>query len=1206
MRIICHGLKTEDFPVEFINHEISIGSEESNVIVIAAAGISRRHAILIDKDGDLYIKDNGSLNGTYLNRQAVKDTQKISSGDIIQIGIQQIKVDFSSAGTATLSFISNILEEDNSEASTAMTVLADSGILNRLQSGGDSNQAPADSSSPKKIVITSTKDVFIEGREIGKYVIVKRIGKGGMGEIYLARHKTLGTYRALKVLPKEMQEDNAKFYERFIREAKLASEIRHPNVVAVMDIETDTSFGFSYIVMEYIDGGSLRRILKSNKNLPEEQSVVIVEAIASALRAAEEHNIVHRDIKPDNIMFTKQGEIKLADLGIAKNDEEDNELTKTNVMIGTPAYLPPEQVQDAKTVDGRADIYSLGATFYEMLTGQHPYPGKTTYEILHKLFSDPVPDPRKINPGISAASAAIVMKMLAKDAKERFQTAGELLEAMDRTFPPHTANESAELIKKLIAGICENNTTFSSGISMTSIARRARFRKNLKWVYLSLLCIVCFVGVLYYLFHQPTDIRTAPPPPVPAPAPISEKRYDLQIKTTPDSEIRFIFPDGLVRVYSSGHDGLLKISGLKAGNYQVDISRKNYCRLVRNLSLKKSMTLDTPMKADLKKLIVNAIPGSMVKIVGVENREQSTTVPAKGFVVFSGLREDTLNIRITLAGWESYDQTLLLNKDKELKTTQKRILAALTVRTAPFAEIWLKQGDKKIYSAKANSQGISVIEGVPVGKYQLKISCPGFHDKETACVLELDRTFDIELTRITYELRISAAADTRITLFLDHRLLGTYLVPENGLLHLPDMLPGSYSVAAEKKGMIGKRWTVLLDRDKTVDCKLAKASPPAEAETLRPSPRHIATAGKRIGGNEASGDSSGVITKKTGMIKVYFLASAELMDYIRKDGVELRIGRKTWPNIRKFPWSQTIMAGKYPIYAKAAGIKELHIPQFTVIDGRENECLLEPVVIPSSVSFASNRAEADIAFNDSSFQPGDEAVCETFREYSATATYKGEKIVRTFRSKIPGDRLKVEFIFADKEHPMQKKYMEGMKFYSERKYKDALKSFMPAAEAGHKDAARKVAEIYEKGLGMWFSDSSKAMKWYWKAAEFGDNDAAFKVALAIDQGDCDGTALQMLNFYLKASALKKADIFYRISTLFKDGYKEIPQDDVKALHYLQLAAEGGHPDAMFDLGMRYEKGHGVTLNIQTALRWINKAADAGHEKAKRYRSNIKL
>ena len=342
------------------------------------------------------------------------------------------------------------------------------------------------------------------------------------------------------------------------------------------------------------------------------------------------------------------------------------------------------------------------------------------------------------------------------------------------------------------------------------------------------------------------------------------------------------------------------------------------------------------------------------------------------------------------------------------------------------------------------------------------------------------------------------------------------------------------------------------------------------------------------------------------MIKVYFLASAELMDYIRKDGVELRIGQKTWPNIRKFPWSQTIVEGKYQIYAKASGIRELHIPQFTVISGQENECLLEPVVIPSSVSFASNRAEADIAFNDSSFQPGDDAVCETFREYSATGTYKGEKIVRTFRSKIPGGRLKVEFIFADKEHPMQKKYMEGMKFFSEHKYKDALKSFMPAAEAGHKDAARKVAEIYEQGLGMWFSDSSKAMKWYWKAAELGDNDAAFKVALAIDQGDCDGTSLQMLNFYLKASALKKADIFYRISILFKDGYKDIPQDDAKALHYLQLAAEGGLPDAMFDLGMRYEKGHGVTLNIQTALRWINKAADAGHEKAKRYRSNIKL
>ena len=208
-----------------------------------------------------------------------------------------------------------------------------------------------------------------------------------MGVIYLARHTQLDTLRALKVLPAESAEENPVFAERFTREARIASQIRHPNVVEVMDVETDPQLNVSYIVMEYVDGGSLRQILKGQSKLNIEQAIVTIQSVASALSVAAEHGIVHRDIKPDNIMFTKRGGVKLADLGIAKKDDEDDNLTKTNVMMGTPAYLSPEQVENPKAVDIRSDIYSLGATFYEMLTGQTPYPGKTSYDILRKIFS---------------------------------------------------------------------------------------------------------------------------------------------------------------------------------------------------------------------------------------------------------------------------------------------------------------------------------------------------------------------------------------------------------------------------------------------------------------------------------------------------------------------------------------------------------------------------------------------------------------------------------------------------------------------------------------------------------------------------------------------------------------------------------------------------------------------------------------------------
>ena len=199
----------------------------------------------------------------------------------------------------------------------------------------------------------------------------------------------------------------------------------------------------------------------------------------------------------------------------------------------------------------------------------------------------------------------------------------------------------------------------------------------------------------------------------------------------------------------------------------------------------------------------------------------------------------------------------------------------------------------------------------------------------------------------------------------------------------------------------------------------------------------------------------------------------------------------------------------------------------------------------------------------------------------------------------------MEFTLRGDKSPEQLQYEEAMKLFDDKKYKDALKVFTQAAEAGHIGAAKKAAEINERGLGMWFSDSSEAVKWYRKAAELGDAEAAGKVAQAIDKGDTKGTATEMLDLYLKASALDQPEILYRISNLYRTGYKEIGQDDAKALQYLRKAAELGMPDAMFDLGVRYEKGDGVVANIQTALIWINKAADAGLDKAQRYRKQLR-
>ena len=345
MRIICHGLKEEDFPVEFTDHKIMIGRDESNNLEVSADGVSRFHAILVEEGGELFLRDNDSMNGTFLNYKPVSGQLKLVNGDIIQVGYRLVRVDFRSDEEVVLDFIppeqTEIVSPDPTKP--PMTVAVPEPEKTMVQSDDIDRTVVA---SETLLASTSVSiEGFASGSEIGKYIIIKRLGKGGMGEVYLAKHKTLGIFRALKMLSQDSDNSNPMFLERFIREAKLASEIRHPNVVGVMDVETDSDCGFPYIVMEYVDGGSLRNSLSASKRLSEEQAVVIVEAIAAALQAAEEHNIVHRDIKPDNIMFTRRGEVKLADLGIAKVDGQNTDLTIGNMVI---PYVEPSAIAEDK------------------------------------------------------------------------------------------------------------------------------------------------------------------------------------------------------------------------------------------------------------------------------------------------------------------------------------------------------------------------------------------------------------------------------------------------------------------------------------------------------------------------------------------------------------------------------------------------------------------------------------------------------------------------------------------------------------------------------------------------------------------------------------------------------------------------------------------------------------------------------------------
>jgi len=265
------------------------------------------------------------------------------------------------------------------------------------------------------------------GDVIGRCRTIRELGRGGVGTVYLATHQTLQIEVALKVLSPALSMDNPGLAERFIREAQLAARIRHPNVIAVMDAAHDETTGLYYIVMEFVGGGSLAWHLR-NGPLPEAKALSVVTGIAHALVIAEENRIVHRDIKPENIMLDLRGTSKLADLGLAKHALDSRvSLTLGGSFMGTPAYMSPEQARDAKVADTRDDIYSLGASFYECLTGEAPFQGETPYNIMSELLTKPSPKPSDLRPSISRSADLICRKMMAKSRDLRYPDAHALL-----------------------------------------------------------------------------------------------------------------------------------------------------------------------------------------------------------------------------------------------------------------------------------------------------------------------------------------------------------------------------------------------------------------------------------------------------------------------------------------------------------------------------------------------------------------------------------------------------------------------------------------------------------------------------------------------------------------------------------------------------------------------------------------------------------
>jgi serine/threonine protein kinase len=263
--------------------------------------------------------------------------------------------------------------------------------------------------------------------EIPGYQIIEKLGKGSMGIVYKAKQTSVDRIVAVKILLDALAQ-NKEFIKRFDREAKIAAKLSHNNVVNAIDAGEVN--GYHYFVMEYVEGSTIKDALAKNRIFDEKTALKIVMAVAEALKHAHQRGLIHRDIKPENVILTNDGGVKLADLGLARlTADEKWAMSEAGMAIGTPYYISPEQVRGQVDVDIRADIYSLGATLYHMVTGRVPYEGETPSEVMRKHVDKNIAfvPPDHINTSLSSGLGVVVETMMAKNRENRYRNPDDLI-----------------------------------------------------------------------------------------------------------------------------------------------------------------------------------------------------------------------------------------------------------------------------------------------------------------------------------------------------------------------------------------------------------------------------------------------------------------------------------------------------------------------------------------------------------------------------------------------------------------------------------------------------------------------------------------------------------------------------------------------------------------------------------------------------------
>ena len=325
----------------------------------------------------------------------------------------------------------------------------------------------------------------------GKYKIKDKLAEGGLGAVYRAEHPTLNRTVIIKQLTLKGSEA---FTERFKREARIVMDLKNDHIAQVYDHFKEGSSYF--IVMEYVDGTDLSALIKRDRYVPREAAMLIFNEICKGLKYAHDRDVIHRDIKADNILISNEGEVKIADFGIATSKEEnDDGLTRTGMTLGTPSYMAPEQIEDSKNVDKRADIYSMGVVLYEMMTGEKPFPGGFAPSVISQIHKGKYKPPQKINPGVPAVARKIIKKAMYAKKTKRFRDIGYIIARLSGALKKyHDQNEINNAIKRYVQGIRIPDKKTK--------AKKEKYTSNFsKIIYALLLIMALLSGGVYYSYR---------------------------------------------------------------------------------------------------------------------------------------------------------------------------------------------------------------------------------------------------------------------------------------------------------------------------------------------------------------------------------------------------------------------------------------------------------------------------------------------------------------------------------------------------------------------------------------------------------------------------------------------------------------------------------------------------------------------------------